>query len=77
MNLHRTIIKTIVWKLVGILILVLVGLMFGVSAAKVSLLSLVYHVITLMLYFVHERIWAQIDWGQGEVFCAECKKLTQ
>jgi uncharacterized membrane protein len=60
----RTVAKTIVWKLIGIIALILIGLAFGVSAVKVGWVSAVYHFVTLVLYFIHERWWAKITWGR-------------
>lgn len=63
----RSITKTLTYKIVGTLILMalayyVLDIEFKTSAA----IGGMDFVTKLILYYWHERIWARINWGNGE-----------
>jgi uncharacterized membrane protein len=60
----RAWVKSFVWRLIGIVILGVISLKVTGSLKEMSLITLLFHSIRVVLYYVHERIWEKIDWGR-------------
>lgn len=60
----RTILKAILWNLIGLASMAAVGLAMTGSVAMGGTIALVNTVIGLAAYVVYERVWAQIGWGR-------------
>ena len=63
----RTLVKAIVWNIIGLTVMSLVGLVLTGSAAVGGALAVVNTVIGLTMYFLYERVWAGISWGRQNV----------
>ncbi len=61
---RRTLVKAIVWNLMGLLVMSLVGLAMTGSAAIGGAMAVVNTVIGLSMYVAYERIWSRIGWGR-------------
>ena len=59
--------KSIVWGIIGIFILGYITWLFTHSWEKTTWITLTFHTIRLVLYYVHERIWMKIQWGKKRV----------
>lgn len=62
---RRSVVKAIVWNVMGLATMTLVGLIATGSAAVGGALALVNTAIGLTLYIVYERIWAGVSWGRN------------
>ncbi|NOD95918.1 MULTISPECIES: DUF2061 domain-containing protein [unclassified Ruegeria] len=62
---RRSVVKAIVWNVMGLATMTLVGLIATGSAAVGGALALVNTAIGLALYIVYERIWAGVSWGRN------------
>ncbi|OGO43433.1 MAG: hypothetical protein A2137_04940 [Chloroflexi bacterium RBG_16_58_8] len=60
----RSWLKSIIWRLIGIFILGGITWMVTHSWEKTSLITVIFHSIRLVLYYLHERWWGNIDWGR-------------
>ena len=60
----RAWIKSIVWRIFGIAILGGISWMITHSWREMSLITILFHSIRVVLYYVHERIWERIQWGR-------------
>jgi uncharacterized membrane protein len=60
----RTLVKSIVWTLVGLVSMILVGLAFTGSVAIGGAMAVVNAVLGFACYLLYERIWARISWGR-------------
>lgn len=60
---RRTLVKAVVWNLIGLAVMTLVGVMLTGSAALGGTMALVNTAIGLSTYVLYERIWARIRWG--------------
>lgn len=60
----RSLVKAVIWNIVGLVMMSLVGLVATGSAAVGGTLALINTAIGLSLYLVYERIWAGIRWGR-------------
>ena len=63
-NWKRSIVKTLSWRTVGTIDTILISY-FLTGTLQVALSIGGIELITkMMLYFFHERIWNQINWGK-------------
>lgn len=65
-NFHkRTLIKGITWEGSGLVTLFLI-MYFGIvpNAMVASVWTIIYTVIRVSMYYVHERIWKRTSWGK-------------
>ncbi|MEJ5217675.1 DUF2061 domain-containing protein [Cognatishimia sp. D5M38] len=60
----RSIVKAIVWNLIGLLIMCLVGYVATGSLTVGGAMALVNAGIGLTTYVIYERVWAQVSWGR-------------
>lgn len=60
----RAWIKSIVWRIFGIAILGGISWIVTRSWKEMSLITILFHSIRVVLYYVHERIWERIQWGR-------------
>jgi len=60
----RAWIKSIVWRIFGIAILGAISWIVTHNWKEMSLITILFHSIRVVLYYVHERIWERIQWGR-------------
>jgi len=60
----RSWVKSIVWRLLGIFILGLISWLVTHSWKEMTLITIIFHAIRLILYYFHERLWETISWGR-------------
>ena len=60
----RAWIKSIVWRILGILILGGISWLITKSWKEMSLITIIFHGIRVILYYLHERVWERIKWGR-------------
>jgi len=56
--------KSIVWRLIGILLLGLIAYLITSDLTEMTLITILFHTIRLVLYYYHERAWERIPWGR-------------
>lgn len=61
---RRSLVKALVWNLIGLATMSLVGLVATGSVALGGTLALVNTGVGLVLYVLYERLWSGIRWGQ-------------
>ena len=61
----RSLVKAVVWNVIGLLTMTLVGLLATGSAAVGGVMAVVNTVVGFVLYLVSERLWANIRWGRN------------
>lgn len=60
----RTIIKAVTWQIIGVLSMTLIGLIFTGSLRRGGGIALAGAAVGVVVYILHERIWARIRWGR-------------
>lgn len=60
----RSWVKSITWRLIGIVILGALVWLFTQDWKETTLITITFHAIRLVLYYYHERAWERIDWGR-------------
>ena len=58
--------KSFTWRILGILILLPLTYIFTGKWESAAALTLIFHVIRMVLYVVHERLWEMTSWGRGD-----------
>lgn len=61
---QRTLVKAVLWNVIGLATMGLVGLAMTGSAALGGTLALVNTGVGLICYVLYERIWAGVGWGR-------------
>lgn len=64
---RRSLVKAVIWNLIGLLSMTLVGLVATGSVALGGTLAVVNTLVGFTCYLVYERVWAGIGWGRGAV----------
>jgi uncharacterized membrane protein len=59
----RSVVKSIVWRIICIVVSVVVTFFLSGKWDIAVAVGTVYNVITMILYYFHERIWNRIKWG--------------
>ena len=60
----RAWVKSIVWRFLGIVILGFISWIITDSWKEMSMITLLFHSIRVILYYLHERVWNRISWGR-------------
>ncbi|MDF1716368.1 MAG: DUF2061 domain-containing protein [Antarcticimicrobium sp.] len=60
----RSLVKAVIWNLIGLAVMALVGLAATGSAAVGGAMALINTAVGLVMYLLYERIWANIRWGR-------------
>lgn len=60
----RTILKAILWNVLGLFSMALVGFLATGSVVKGGGIALVNTVIGFVSYVFYERIWTRVRWGR-------------
>jgi uncharacterized membrane protein len=61
----RSIVKTISWRLTGSSATFLIAFLLTGNFAIAGVIGVTQMISNTILYYVHERIWNKITWGQG------------
>ena len=61
---RRSLVKAVIWNLIGLATMAAVGLLATGSAALSGTMALVNTAVGLVCYLIYERIWAGIRWGR-------------
>ena len=56
----RAIIKSISWRIIGIVILFILAYVITGDIQETSILTIIFHSIRVVLYVFHEYIWERI-----------------
>ena len=60
----RAWVKSIVWRLLGIVILGLISWLITRSWKETTIITILFHGLRVILYYAHERVWERISWGR-------------
>ncbi|WP_171174340.1 DUF2061 domain-containing protein [Ruegeria sp. HKCCD8929] len=62
---RRSVVKAVIWNIMGLATMTLVGLIATGSAAVGGTLAIVNTAIGLSMYILYERVWAGVRWGRN------------
>lgn len=60
----RTLVKTIIWQIVGLVTMSLVGFAITGSLISGGALALANTGVGIVTYITYERIWSRVSWGR-------------
>ncbi|MEX0940896.1 MAG: DUF2061 domain-containing protein [Candidatus Babeliales bacterium] len=60
----RSVIKSISWRLLGTVTLLVLSYFFTQSFIMATKISIIDIVSNIVMYFLHERVWNQVNWGR-------------
>lgn len=60
----RSWVKSIVWRLIGIFLLGAIAYLITGSWKDMTIITVLFHGIRVILYYYHERVWERISWGR-------------
>ncbi|MDR9428918.1 MAG: DUF2061 domain-containing protein [Salibaculum sp.] len=64
---RRSLLKAVIWNMIGLLCMSLVGLAMTGSVALGGAMAVVNAAMGFGLYVLYERVWAHIRWGRLHV----------
>lgn len=67
---HRSLLKTVVWRVVGTLITFVTVFIFTGEIHQATNITLVVAAFLAVGYYFNERIWDKIHWGRRHTFPA-------
>ena len=56
--------KSFVWRIFGIVILGFISWIITHSWKEMTIITVFFHSIRMILYYFHERLWEKISWGR-------------
>lgn len=59
----RSVVKAIVWRIICIIVSVLTTYFLTGSWGVAIAIGSVYNIVTMFLYYFHERLWNRTKWG--------------
>jgi len=62
---RRSLMKALLWQLMGIVSTGLIGAAFTGSFRAGGLMAMINAVIGLAIYLVYERVWNHVSWGRS------------
>lgn len=62
----RSVTKSIVWRLLGVLVLAIVTYVITRNWIQTGLITFINHGVFLVIYYLHERVWCRITRIQGK-----------
>ncbi|UWQ31732.1 DUF2061 domain-containing protein [Leisingera sp. M527] len=64
---RRSIVKAVIWNILGLVMMTLVGLIVTGSVKAGGMMALVNTAIGFTVYLIYERAWSKIQWGRSHV----------
>ncbi len=62
----RSLVKSIVWRIICIIVSVFTTLLLTGSWDIAVAVGSIYNAVTMVLYYFHERFWNRINWGMKQ-----------
>lgn len=59
----RSLTKSFTWRVLGVFVLMGLAYLVTGDVAQSSLITIAFHVIRVVLYFLHEGLWLGVEWN--------------
>lgn len=63
----RYIVKSVTWRIIASTITTMLAIMFGIPLETSLLIGGIELSIKLLIYYLHEKLWLNVRWGQRAV----------
>jgi len=60
----RSIAKSIVWRIICIIVSIFISFVLTARWDLAVAIGTSYNIITMVLYYFHERVWNRVNWGK-------------
>jgi len=60
----RSWVKSIVWRIIGVILLGIIAYAITGNWKEMTIITVLFHTIRVVLYYCHERIWERVSWGR-------------
>jgi uncharacterized membrane protein len=60
----RAWVKSIVWRILGIVVLAAIAWLVTHSWKEMTVITVIFHGVRVILYYFHERVWDRVSWGR-------------
>lgn len=60
----RSWVKSVVWRAVGVVILGGISYAVTRNLGAMTVITVLFHGVRLVLYYWHERLWERVSWGR-------------
>jgi uncharacterized membrane protein len=57
-------VKSIVWRVIGIFLLGGIAYLVTRDWKEMTILTISFHGLRVIMYYFHERVWEHISWGK-------------
>lgn len=75
--MHRkSALKSVVWRLLGVLILAIITYCYTKAWIQTSLITFLHHGIFLFVFYFHERIWSRLKYPKNLTLRSIAKMFT-
>ncbi len=61
---YRSFAKALSWRVVAVVVLGTISYLFTGDWQETAWITLVYNVLQVFVYFMHERLWESFTWGR-------------
>jgi uncharacterized membrane protein len=62
---RRSLAKSLTWRVIAVVSTFIIGYAMTGSLTFAASLTVVSNLINFVLYYLHERVWLQFDWGKS------------
>jgi len=59
----RSVVKAIIWRIICIIVSIVTSYILTGSWNIAVAIGSVYNIVTMILYYFHERLWNKTKWG--------------
>jgi len=60
----RSLIKSITYRIIAFIVLMIITWYATGDLVQTTFISVTFHTIQISLYYVHERLWERVKWGE-------------
>lgn len=60
----RSWVKSIIWRVIGIVLLGAISYFITGNWKEMTIITVLFHGIRVVMYYYHERVWELISWGR-------------
>jgi uncharacterized membrane protein len=57
-------VKSITWRIIGVVLLGGISWLITHDWREMTLITVLFHSIRMVMYYFHERIWLRVQWGR-------------
>lgn len=66
--------KALSWRVMAFFTLGLIAYLVTGNLKEMGMITLIFNAVQIMIYYIHERVWLKIKYGQHPLFELEVKK---